>query len=90
MFWSDRRNQWELPQPKSEKVTNADVTDFPCPVCRKPLVKIPYRKDGVDKVMLKCSDTKASQRKDHADVVYFWTSHGHYWSKKFGQLEGMP
>jgi len=88
LFWSDRRNQWELPQPKAESVTNADLTDFPCPVCRKPLVKIPYRKDGVDKVMLKCSDTKASQKKDHADVVYFWTSQGHYWSKKFGQIDG--
>ncbi|MCA6573381.1 MAG: type I DNA topoisomerase [Pseudanabaena sp. M38BS1SP1A06MG] len=90
LFWSDRRNQWELPQPKAEKVTNADLTDFPCPVCRQPLVKIPYRKDGVDKVMLKCSDTKASQKKDHAEVVYFWTSQGHYWSKKFGQLASMP
>jgi DNA topoisomerase-1 len=87
MFWSDRRERWELPQPKTENPP-ADLTDFPCPVCSKPLVKIPYRKDGIDKVMLKCSDSKASQRKDHADVVYFWTSQGSYWSKKFGQLEG--
>jgi DNA topoisomerase-1 len=87
MFWSDRRDRWEVPQPKTEN-SPADLTDFPCPVCSKPLIKIPYRKDGMDKLMLKCSDIKAIQRKDHADVVYFWTSQGHYWSKKFGQLDG--
>jgi DNA topoisomerase-1 len=88
MFWSDRRNQWEIPQPKNENPVAASLTDFPCPVCRKPLAMIPYRKDGVDKVMLKCSDPKTAKRKDHADVIYFWTSQGKYWSKKFGELLG--
>ncbi len=87
MFWSDRRNQWEIPQPKNENPVAVSLTDFPCPVCRKPLSMIPYRKDGVDKVMLKCSDPKTAKRKDHADVIYFWTSQGKYWSKKFGELD---
>jgi DNA topoisomerase-1 len=37
--------------------------------------------------MLKCSDVQAKERKDHADVVYFWTSQEKWWSKKFGDLD---
>ncbi|MFM7602354.1 MAG: hypothetical protein ACKO7R_14345 [Pseudanabaena sp.] len=49
----------------------AEVTIFACPFCSKPLAMFPYAKDGVDKVMLKCADVQARQRKDHADVVFF-------------------
>jgi DNA topoisomerase-1 len=87
MFWSDRRNQWEIPQAKSENAMTVELTAFACPVCSKPLAKIPYAKDGVGKVMLKCSDVKTKERKDHADVVYFWTSQEKWWSKKFGDLD---
>ncbi|MEI6330999.1 MAG: type I DNA topoisomerase [Pseudanabaena sp. ELA645] len=87
MFWSDRRNQWEIPQPKGENAVTAEVTSFTCPVCGKPLAKFPYAKDGVDKVMLKCADVQARQRKDHADVVFFWSSQEKWWSKKFGDLD---
>ena len=65
----------------------AEVTSFACPVCGKPLAKFPYAKDGVDKVMLKCADVQARQRKDHADVVFFWSSQEKWWSKKFGDLD---
>jgi DNA topoisomerase-1 len=87
MFWSDRRNQWEIPQPKGENAVTAEVTSFACPVCGKPLAKFPYAKDGVDKVMLKCGDAQARQRKDHADVVFFWSSQEKWWSKKFDDLD---
>jgi DNA topoisomerase-1 len=63
------------------------MTSFACPVCGKPLAKFPYHKDGVDKVMLKCADAQARQRKDHADVVFFWSSQEKRWSKKFGDLD---
>jgi DNA topoisomerase-1 len=63
------------------------VTSFACPVCGKPLAKFPYHKDGVDKVMLKCGDVQARQRKDHAEVVFFWSSQEKWWSKKFGDLD---
>ncbi|MDD1415787.1 hypothetical protein MEN41_14470, partial [Dolichospermum sp. ST_con] len=43
-----------------------------------------YTKDGVDKVMLKCADAQARQRKD---VVFFWSSQEKWWSKKFGDLD---
>ena len=65
----------------------AEVTSFACPFCGKPLAKFPYSKDGVDKVMLKCADAQARQRKDHADVVFFWSSQENWWSKKFGDLD---
>jgi DNA topoisomerase-1 len=64
-----------------------EVTSFACPVCGKPLAKFPYAKDGVDKVMLKCADVQARQRKDHVDVVFFWSSQEKWWSKKFGDLD---
>ncbi|NUN66739.1 DNA topoisomerase I (plasmid) [Pseudanabaena biceps] len=83
MFWSDRRNQWEIPQAKSENAVTAEVTSFACPVCGKPLAKFPYHKDGVDKLMLKCADAQARQRKNHADVVFFWSSQERWWSKKW-------
>jgi DNA topoisomerase-1 len=51
------------------------------------LAKYPYTKDGVDKVMLKCGDVQARQRKDHADVVFFCSSQERWWSKKFGDLD---
>ena len=37
--------------------------------------------------MLKCADVQARQRKDHADVVFFWSSQEKWWSKKFGDLD---
>jgi DNA topoisomerase-1 len=36
---------------------------------------------------LKCGDAQARQRKDHADVVFFWSSQEKWWSKKFGDLD---
>jgi DNA topoisomerase-1 len=37
--------------------------------------------------MLKCADVQARQRKDHVDVVFFWSSQEKWWSKKFGDLD---
>jgi len=51
------------------------------------LAKFPYTSDGADKEMLKCSDAQACQCKDHADVVFFWSSQERWWSKKFGDLD---
>ena len=76
-----------MPQPKGENAVTVEVTSFACPVCGKPLAKFPYTKDGVDKVMLKCADVQARQHKDHADVVFFWSSQEKWWSKKFGDLD---
>ena len=61
------------------------LTDFPCPVCGKPLAEHEYTKDGQLKKMLRCSNPKARNDKKHKDVAFFW-SRERWWSKKFGEL----
>lgn len=87
MFWSDRTSTWESPSAKSERSEGASVklTEYPCPVCKKPLEEYSYQKDGQPKVMLRCSDAKARQQRKHEGAVYFQTSNG-FWSPKFGEL----
>jgi len=82
MFWNDRAGGWEAPKPKSEA---GQVTEYPCPVCKKPLEEHSYTKDGTDKVMLRCSDAVARQNPKHKEAVYFQTATG-FWSPKFGNL----
>lgn len=86
MFWSDRDKQWQLPQPKRESAPTR-LTEYPCPVCQKPLAEISYMKDGVEKFMLRCSAIAAREDKKHKDVVFFRTKTGDWWSKKYGVLE---
>ena len=92
MFWSDRTKQWQLPGSRSDSgaapATPAKATEFPCPVCKKPLAEISYKKDGQAKSMLKCSDPKSGTDKKHKDVVYFRGKEGNWWSPKFGELGG--
>jgi DNA topoisomerase-1 len=84
MFWSERLKQWEVPQPKSA-VVPGKVTEYSCPVCKKPLEEYAYQKNGQQKVMLRCSDNTARQQKKHKEAVYFQTEKG-FWSPKFGDL----
>jgi len=87
MFWSDRNKTWEIPKPKSESTeTKAQLTEFPCPVCKKPMETYPYIKNGEEKLLLRCSDAKArATNKKHADAVYF-QSKGKWWSPKHGEI----
>ena len=87
MFWSDLTSNWELPRAKSEQLEDAPakLTEYACPVCKKPLEEYPYQKDGQPKVMLRCSDAKARHQKKHEGAVYLQTSNG-FWSSKFGEL----
>ncbi len=76
-----------LPQgdrPASRGKVNS--TDFKCPVCGKPLEEYHYVKEGQEKSLLRCSDSKARKKKDHKKVVFFKTRQGNWWSKDFGQL----
>ncbi|WP_179228729.1 type I DNA topoisomerase [Leptolyngbya ohadii] len=83
MFWNDRSQGWELPKPKAA----GKVTSLPCPVCQKPLEEHTYVKEGVEKVMLRCSDDSARQQKNHKEAVYFQSSKGGFWSPKFGTVD---
>jgi DNA topoisomerase-1 len=88
LFWSERSKQWEAPMTKGEGAPKKEVqlSDFPCPVCKKPLEIYPYVKEGQEKQLLRCSDGQARAEKKHADVVYF-QSKGKWWSPKFGEIK---
>ncbi|ABW32582.1 type I DNA topoisomerase [Acaryochloris marina] len=87
MFWSDRDKSWQLPKAKSDQPTApAELTDYPCPVCKAKLEIYRYEKDSQPKQMLRCSDPKARTNKKHKNAVYF-ASKGRWWSPKYGELE---
>jgi DNA topoisomerase I len=84
LFWSDRDKSWQIPQSKTAQPP-ATVTEFPCPVCQKPLEEYHYSKDGQSKKMLRCSNPQAKTDKKHKDVAFFW-SKDRWWSPKLGEL----
>jgi DNA topoisomerase-1 len=88
MFWSERDKKWEVPKPKAEGITGkGQLTEIPCPVCKKPMETYPYSKNGEQKLLLRCSDAQArATNKKHADVVYF-QSRGKWWSPKHGEIQ---
>ncbi|WP_373532571.1 type I DNA topoisomerase [Vampirovibrio sp.] len=88
LFWSERSKQWEAPQSKANGASTkaVEISEHPCPVCKKPLEIYPYVKDRVEKQLLRCSDAQARTEKKHADVVYF-QSKGKWWSPKFGEIK---
>jgi len=86
LFWSDRSKRWEAPQPKSSNTaTKPQTTDHLCPVCQQRLEQYAYQKEGQDKRLLRCSNPKARDDRQHQDVVYFQTAKG-WWSPKLGDL----
>lgn len=63
-----------------------NFTSYPCPVCHKLMEEYFYTKDGQQKSMLRCSDSKARSEPKHKDAVYFHTQKG-WWSPKYGELK---
>jgi DNA topoisomerase I len=86
MFWSDRSNEWQLPQPKAAQSTPPKLTAHPCPICQQPLEEYSYSKDGQAKSMLRCSDAIARSQPKHKDVAYFRGNEQQWWSPKLGNL----
>ncbi|MEC4813137.1 MAG: type I DNA topoisomerase [Scytonema sp. PMC 1069.18] len=91
LFWSEYTKTWEQPRTQAAKGESpqkppAKLTEYPCPVCNKPLEEYGYIKDGQSKTMLRCSDSQSRQDKKHKDVAYFSTQKG-WWSPKFGELK---
>lgn len=90
LFWSDYEKKWQAPRSKDDKTPVAKkspgkITEYPCPVCKKPLEEYAYTKEGQKKTLLRCSDSKARTDKKHKEAVYFNTAKG-WWSPKFGNL----
>jgi DNA topoisomerase-1 len=89
LFWSDRDKVWQPPGNKSAGGADkkpTELTETPCPSCKKQMEKYSYTKDGVDKQLLRCSDAAARSKKNHADAVYFFVK-GKWWSPKHGELK---
>jgi DNA topoisomerase-1 len=71
---------------RSPQLPTGKRTEYPCPVCRKPLEEYVYQKDGQPKTLLRCSD-RATNSEQHREAVYFYTAKGSFWSPKFGELQ---
>ena len=76
MFWSDSAKTWQLPSSKPKSSEPGKLTEYPCPVCQKPLEEYQYRKGGKAKKMLRCSDEDARSDRKHKDAVYFVSARG--------------
>ncbi|MGB7085698.1 MAG: hypothetical protein WBD47_09090 [Phormidesmis sp.] len=74
-----------LPYAKRAVDPNA-FTDYPCPSCGALLIKHGYRKNGKDKVMLRCSISK-NRQETCQDVAFFESRSGGWWSPKYGNLQ---
>ena len=85
MFGSNSEKKWQPPQ-SSPAIEPDKLTQYPCPVCQKPMAEHHYKKAGQAKKMLRCSDAEARGDRKHKDAVYFFTK-GQWWSPKFGVLE---
>lgn len=91
MFWSDKGQQYEQPltQRQVQKASPPSATtDYPCPVCRKPLELYEYIKGNEQKQMLRCSDPLKRRQDDHKNVAYF-AAKGVFWSPTYGEI-GKP
>jgi hypothetical protein len=84
MFWSDKKQGYELPY-SERKEFGSNITEYSCPVCGQPLEVYEYSKENQQKQMLRCSDAQARRRDDHKDAVYF-ASKGVFWSPKYGEV----
>ncbi len=115
MFWSDKKQGYELPysqqlesNQKGETAiatsktplqqpfantssvkpasTASNITQYPCPVCSKPLELYEYVKDGEQKKMLRCSDATARRQDNHKKVAFF-AAKGRFWSPTYGEID---
>ena len=83
MFYNKSQKAWVEPGQKREE-TVPKISEHLCPVCNAFLAEKTYQKNGQSKKMLVCSTNKKDKK--HKDVVFF-QSKGHWWSRKFGELE---
>ena len=85
MFWNPRQKSYELPYAQQAADPKA-FTDYPCPSCGALLIRHHYKKDGKNKVMLRCSllDNRKGKCKE---VAFFQGYEGGFWSPKYGNLK---
>lgn len=98
MFWNPQKKGYELPYSqqnssknglKNAQKTNGSIdpnvfTNYPCPSCGALLVRHAYQKEGIDKIMLRCS--LLENRRGKCKEVAFFQGREGFWSPKFGNL----
>lgn len=84
LFWNPKIKNYELPYAQRSP-DPAAFTDDPCPVCGALLEKYAYTKEGVSKVMLRCS--LLENRKGKCKEVAFFMGRDGFWSPKYGVLK---
>lgn len=95
MFWNPQKKSYELPyspknSPKNTQKNSGSAidpsafTNYPCPSCGALLVRHAYQKEGIDKVMLRCS--LVENRRGKCKEVAFFQGREGFWSPKFGNL----
>lgn len=91
LFWSDKKQGYELPGSSKPVTTKSNLTNYRCPVCAQPLELYEYTKENQLRQMLRCSDAIARRQDDHKNVAYF-AAQGGFWSPTYGEIgkQGSP
>lgn len=81
LFWNDKAAKWlQKGEASGVPKTPEKLTAFVCQCCGKPLAEISYSKDGVSKLMLKCSGDCGKDDKKKELAVYFQSKKGGFWN----------
>ena len=84
MFWNPTKKKYELPY--SQRATDPKAfTNYPCPSCGALLIRHKYKKEGKNKVMLRCSLLENRKGKCK-EVAFFQSREGGFWSPRYGNL----
>jgi DNA topoisomerase I len=83
MFWNPTAKKYELPY-ADRPVDPSSFTEHPCPSCGALLERYAYKKEGKDKVMLRCS--LYANRQGKCKESAFFAGRDGFWSPKYGTL----
>ncbi|MGB3206327.1 MAG: hypothetical protein WBB28_15160 [Crinalium sp.] len=87
MFLNVKSGSYELPYSERKVAPKTEsLTEYTCPVCSSSLERYEYSKNGQNKTMLRCSNSKNRQAKCK-EVAFFESKTGNWWSPKFGEMK---
>ena len=90
MFLNVKTGTYELPYSQRTQTPKPDspaspASEYPCPLCRTPLERYEYTREGQTKIMWRCSNPE-TKRTSCQEVAFFESKRGGWWSPKFGEL----
>lgn len=78
-FWKDREEKWVSKDEISAPPPPSKQTQFVCQCCGASLEEYGYQKDGLPKIMLRCSNAQ-SRKTICKNEVYFQSTKGGFWN----------